>query len=52
MEGGLAERQAEQWAEMVEASLEGIEVVQADDAGDLEDFKNTGGLGVILLGLP
>ena len=39
MEGGLAERQAKQWVEMVEAILEGIEDVQAEDAGDLEDSR-------------
>ena len=39
MEGALAERQAEQQVEMVEAISEGIEVVQAEDADDLEDSR-------------
>lgn len=38
----MAERQAEQWAETVETSLERIEVVQAEDAGDLEDSRTLG----------
>lgn len=38
----MAERQAEQWVEMVEAILEGVEVVQAEDAGDLEDSRTLG----------
>ena len=35
----MAERQAEQQVEMVEATSEGIEVVQAEDADDLEDSR-------------
>ena len=35
----MAERQAEQQVEMVEAISEGIEVVQAEDADDLEDSR-------------
>lgn len=42
MEGGLAERQAKQRVEMVEAILEVIEDVQAEDAGDLEDSRTLG----------
>ena len=38
----MAERQAEQQVEMVEAISEGIEFVQAEDAGDLEDSRTLG----------
>ena len=38
----MAERQAKQWVEMVEAILEGIKDVQAEDAGDLEDSRTLG----------
>ena len=38
----MAERQAGQQVEMVEAISEGIEFVQAEDAGDLEDSRTLG----------
>ena len=38
----MAERQAEQQVEMVEAISEGIEIVQAEDADDLEDSRTLG----------
>lgn len=38
----MAERQAKQRVEMVEAILEGMEVAQAEDAGDLEDSRTLG----------
>ena len=38
----MAERQAEQQVETVEAILEGTEVVQAEDSGGLEDSRILG----------
>lgn len=42
MEDELADRQAEQQVETVEAMLEGIEVIQAEDAGSPDDSRILG----------